>query len=68
MINVYANNIMGLLRFMRKEQERIVKLAFATRFPEDILVELQKLLSMEYMEVSDLITAARVVRINRTVI
>ena len=68
-VDAYANNIRrlaGLAGFVGVGAENVVRLAFVHGFPELISIALQQLPHIETKYMSELITAARVLTVNRT--
>ena len=62
-VEVYANNLRRLARgcgLKTQGLEQVVKLAFITGFPETISVELQQIEGVEGMQVSQLLSRARI--------
>ena len=68
-VDTYTNNISwlaGLAEFIGRSMKKIVKLAFVHGFPDRISITLQHMPQVEIKEMSELITAARELIINRT--
>lgn len=56
---------MSLVGFIVEGLERMVKLAFMTGFPDQILIELHQFLDIETIPMEDLVTGARVLSLNK---
>ena len=68
-VDVYANEIRrlaGLSGFKGEGLERIIKLTFVNGFPDHISVALQQVPNVETMEMSELVTNARVLTMKKT--
>ena len=58
--DVYANNIKRLAGYMGRGLDQTAKLAFVMGFPDSVSMTLQQLLSMNKMEITDLIPTTNV--------
>lgn len=67
-VDVYANEIRrlaGLAGFTGENLERMVKLTFVNGFPDNISVELQQVEKITTLSMSDILTRARILCVNK---